>query len=719
MSADTLAPGLRLGDRYTLLAPLGHGGMATVWSAQNESGQRVAVKILTAEFATDQGVVARFFLEARAAGVIAHPGIVRVFDTGQTSWGAPYMVMEELSGLSLSELLAHHWRFTPAQASAVLVPVLDAVAAAHAAGVIHRDLKPGNVFITLTPSPAVKLLDFGISKVRTVDEARLTQTGMVFGTPAYMSPEQLRDSKGALAASDLYSVGAMAFELVTGRLPFLGDNPAVLASNVLTADLPSLRVLRPELPLEWCRLVERALSKDPALRPPRAHVFKEQLETLAPPETSWLFTRTRELSSRTVPAREPARRSNTRVVGPMLSLAQLVDRLDRLGQRVPAPVAVHCVCELLLDPSTPPVLSPAQVAVSVDGHARGEPGAPLKSQRGAKLQSFVAPEAWDGAPSALSLQFSLAAVVVHALTGHAPFEADSAPALRAQLEKGLVVALPEGLPPALTATLARMLAVDPMHRFADGGACADALSAPFRTMPLYARAPEELAALLRSVQQASVMKRAPTRMSAAPERSGISGVGALVVALLALGGGVGISVWRLREAAKSVPVEEVVVEPEQVAPPPVRRLVEEAEPVPAVAGPASDYAVTSEPAGAALWIEGVFRGNAPGALSLPQGKTFTLRLVLPAHEMREVSLTADGSPHPLAVVLKSQKRLGRVRFAIEDHERVWLDGELVAEGQIELPVEAEVPHSLQLEAGGVRGEVQTFSVGAGLVKTLK
>jgi len=104
---------------------------------------------------------------------------------------------------------------------------------------------------------------------------------------------------------------------------------------------------------------------------------------------------------------------------------------------------------------------------------------------------------------------------------------------------------------------------------------------------------------------------------------------------------------------------------------------------------------------------------------LPQGKVFTLRLLLPAHEPREVSLTADGLPHPLVVVLQSQKQLGRVRFAIDDRERAWLDGELVAEGQLELPVEADVPHSLQLEAGGVRGEVQTFSVTSGQLKTLK
>jgi serine/threonine-protein kinase len=690
--------------------------MATVWEAENEAGQRVAIKMLAADFAQNGELVARFFLEARAASFIAHPGIVRVLDTGQTPWGAPFLVMEELVGLSLADLLERHGRFSPAQAVSVLAPILDAVAAAHGAGVIHRDLKPANVFVTLT---AVKLLDFGISKVLASD-ARLTQTGMVFGTPAYMSPEQVRDAKDATPASDVYSVGALAFELLTGAPPFAANNPLALAAKVLSEEAPQLQAVQPELPAALCRIVDRALSKDPALRPPRAHVFKEQLEALVPTDTTWLFSRVRELMSASViavtdqpgpsPRREPGQRGG-------LSLAQLFDRLARSGRRLPAPVAARLAYDLLLDPSTPTTLTPAQVLISPEGRVRAVPGAGLKSQRGARLQSFVAPEAWAGHPSALSLQFSLGAVLFQALTGDAPFEAGDEPGLRARLSGGVTQAtwakMPAELPPSLGPVLERMVAADPLHRYPDAGSCAGELAAPFRASPLFSRSTEELAALSRAALQPPVVTLPPAPPPADPR--GVSGVAALLVALLALAGGIGIGVSRLQQ---NPPVTVAVPTLEETATTPVvpRPLVEDGPTQPL---PPSEYAVTSEPPGAALWVDDEFRGNTPGRLTLPQGRGFQLRLELPAHRRVVVDLDADGAPHPLHLRLVSDKTLGRARFDLSDETRLWLDGVLVAQGRVELPVEANVTHHFQLEVGGVRSPDQLLSVMTAEVKTLR
>lgn len=713
--SDTLAPGLQLDGRYTLRRPLGTGGMATVWEATNEAGQRVAIKILTAGLHDGPEPIARFFLEARAANAIAHPGIVRVLDSGQTPWGAPFLVMEALQGLSLAQLLERHGRFTPAQAASVLVPVLDAVAAAHGAGVIHRDLKPGNVFLTLTPTPAVKLLDFGISKLASAD-ARLTQTGMVFGTPAYMPPEQLRDAKSATPASDLYAVGAMAFELLTGAPPFVADNALALSARVLSEATPSLHTLRPDVPLGWAQLVDAALAKDPSQRPASALRFKQQLEALARPDPAWLFTRVKELADLApAPVKAPPRAA--RAAGPGLSLAVLVDRLARTGQSVPVPVLVRLAYDVLLDPATPPTLGPAQVSIARDGHVHAEPGAPLKSARGNKLVSYVAPEAWDGAPSAASLQFSLAAVLVQALSGAPPFEAEDVAALRARLVSGAPVPLPEGTPAPLAAVLTRMLSVDPRHRYADLGACAAALAAPFRATPLFSRATDELAALVRSAQLTPVMKP-PT--SEPPPASKLNTLQVLAVVVVLLGLSVGWAWWKYQRATaeglEPVLALTPVVEPTVVEAPP--ELVEDAPPP--GPKPSSDYAVTSEPPGAALWVDGQFRGNTPGTLTLPQDGKHALRLELPAHKAIELELKADGEKHPLFLPLTTTSRaLGHVRFDVSDDTRVWLDDALVAEGRLELPVEANVPHHFQLERGGVRSAAQPLQVGVGEVKTLR
>lgn len=210
-----------------------------------------------------------------------------------------------------------------------------------------------------------------------------------------------------------------------------------------------------------------------------------------------------------------------------------------------------------------------------------------------------------------------------------------------------------------------MVAADPLHRYPDAGACAGELAAPFRASPLFSRATEELAALSRAAVLPAVVK-VPVAPAPEPAR-GISGVGALLVAVLALGGGIGIGVWRLRaqqEAVEDPVVTQPAEEPVGVAPGP---LVEARR-------PPSEYAIKSEPPGAALWINHEFRGNAPGQLTLPQGEVFSLHLELPAHKPVDLDVRPDGAPHPFTFTLQSDKTLGGVRFDVSEETRIWLDG---------------------------------------------
>jgi serine/threonine-protein kinase len=226
--------------------------------------------------------------------MIDHPDIVDVLDTGTTAWGAPFMVMEFLQGITLRQLIKRFKQVTLGQAVAAIAPVLDALDAAHEAGIIHRDLKPANIFLAVKPRASVKILDFGISKFQQSDG--MTKTGVTLGTPAYMAPEQVRDSRTAGRQADLYSVGAMLFALLSGRAPFEGDSDLAIVAQVLTETPPPLQLFNSELPDEAYHLVDSLLSKDPKVRPQSAHEVRDALLALAAPDDTWLFSRVRELT---------------------------------------------------------------------------------------------------------------------------------------------------------------------------------------------------------------------------------------------------------------------------------------------------------------------------------------------------------------------------------------------------------------------------------------
>jgi serine/threonine-protein kinase len=230
----------------------------------------------------------RFELEGKAAALIGHPGIVDVFDMGRTDDGAPYMVMEYLQGINLSELKHALGRFTVDATLSTMVPVLEALGAAHQAGVVHRDLKPANIFISVKPQRGIKVLDFGVSKFLNVGQ-RMTVVGTWLGTPAYMAPEQMMDGSTVGPSSDLYSVGAVLYAMLTGHQPFEGGTPQEMMVKALrTAPRPVIS-WRPEVPEGLSRVIDRLLEKSPDARPKSAREVLQDLRAFGPKHTTAIF----------------------------------------------------------------------------------------------------------------------------------------------------------------------------------------------------------------------------------------------------------------------------------------------------------------------------------------------------------------------------------------------------------------------------------------------
>ncbi len=268
-SSNTLV-GAILSRRYRLLSPLGEGGMGLVYAAESlADGRRVAIKILRPEFLGETQVRARFVDEARTCMRLSHPNILRVFEVAEAEDGSPYFVMELLEGAPLNAYMQPGHRLPVPQAVAVMQGVLSGLAAAHAQGVVHRDLKPENVFLVRDPSGQshAKLLDFGIAKVMDVAGGMggKTRTGMLLGTPGYMSPEQIRSSRDTDARSNLWSVGVLLYEMITGRQAFVAPTEFAKLAQVLGAQPEPVAAADPQLaPLQ--PFFDRALQKDRALR---------------------------------------------------------------------------------------------------------------------------------------------------------------------------------------------------------------------------------------------------------------------------------------------------------------------------------------------------------------------------------------------------------------------------------------------------------------------
>ena len=258
-----------LAGKYRVDRVLGEGGMGVVaaaWHKQLE--QRVAIKFLLPEALDSEQTLARFSREARAAVKIRSEHVARVIDVGNLETGAPYMVMEYLEGSDLSARLKSDGPLPIQQAVEFVLHACDAVAEAHGYGIIHRDLKPSNLFVITRPdgTEAVKVLDFGISKTKGAADKGMTSTHQMMGSPFYMSPEQMRSARGVDHRTDIWSLGVILFELLTGTYPFDGDTIPDLFANIINTPARLLRQVRPDAPQGLEAVISRCLQKDPDQR---------------------------------------------------------------------------------------------------------------------------------------------------------------------------------------------------------------------------------------------------------------------------------------------------------------------------------------------------------------------------------------------------------------------------------------------------------------------
>src|SRR6266571_6235326 len=269
--SSTVVPKSLLAGRYCVVHRLASGGMGQVWRAQDKVlGRQVAVKLLRSEFAGDQAFLDRFRIEARRTAALSHPGIASVFDYGEIEEPDPtaYLVMELVEGAPLSAVLARKRRLDPGRVLDVVAQAALALEAAHRAGVVHRDVKPSNLLIR--PDGVVKVTDFGIA--RAIGEMPRSEIGLVVGTAAYLSPEQVA-CRPATPASDVYALGVVAYECLAGRRPFTGEHPIALALAHRRSAPPPLPEDVPDAVQE---LVAWTMSKVPRARPPSAGALGRQ-----------------------------------------------------------------------------------------------------------------------------------------------------------------------------------------------------------------------------------------------------------------------------------------------------------------------------------------------------------------------------------------------------------------------------------------------------------
>jgi len=259
--------GTILNERYQILRLINEGGMAKIYLAKHTVlGREVAIKVLKGGCADDTDVVQRFINEGRAAGTLGHPNIVECTDIGKTPDGKPYLVLELLVGHSLADEIIRSGPFTIGRAAKIASRIADALATAHVSGIVHRDLKSDNVFLARKRGVLdwVKVLDFGVSKFDS--EPVGTQKGSMLGTPDFMAPEQVVDAGAVDQRADVYALGVILYEMLTGRRPFHGIAFPMVLYAIAHEPPPSLESFRKDIPPEIVALVEKAMSKRPEER---------------------------------------------------------------------------------------------------------------------------------------------------------------------------------------------------------------------------------------------------------------------------------------------------------------------------------------------------------------------------------------------------------------------------------------------------------------------
>jgi len=367
--------GKTLAERYELADRIGSGGMGTVWRAHDTLlGRDVAVKLLHEGLASDAAFAERFRREARAAAKLAHPNIAAVYDTGEHD-GIPFIVMELVDGSSLHARIRRDGPLTVRDTVRIARAVLAALGHAHAKGLVHRDMKPGNVLISR--SGDIKVVDFGIAK-GVGEGTSVTRTGALMGTAAYLSPEQV-DGHQATARSDLYALGCLIFAALAAAPPYEGDSAVAVAMRHLRDPIPSIRARRPDVPVALERVVNRALEKDPARRFQSASEMDAALRRISPDsladtaatlvmpaEEATVAVQGTEVIAKTAPPRRGPPRS-ARLIGALAALlfaaaavwllvAYISNRPTQLETPLPAQSATPALTPA---PATPPRTTPA------------------------------------------------------------------------------------------------------------------------------------------------------------------------------------------------------------------------------------------------------------------------------------------------------------------------------------------------------------------------
>jgi serine/threonine protein kinase len=375
------APGDVFSERFRVVRRLAGGGVGNVYEAVNVwTTRRVALKVLRPERADNTVLIRRFQIEAEAATRVAHPNVVAVIDMGRDlRTGVLYLVQEYLEGRDLYDAMMQRSRYAPAEAMAIMAPVMRALQAAHEKSVLHRDLKPENIFLAQGPGGEVvpKVIDFGLARML-VGSLRVTEMGVVNGTPAYMSPEQACGDADLDARTDVWSAGVIWYELLAGRQPFYSESLKALFQSILHEEPAALDQVSPEVPPALARVVHRALAKERERRFESMACFLDALEATLPssapakpaPRAVRLDSEP-DVAARVTPARtrtplppRPDLRLAVPLVGALL-LAPLVWAAAR-RQADPAPVAAPRAAPHPAAPVAAPPSAPDAAAMATD-----------------------------------------------------------------------------------------------------------------------------------------------------------------------------------------------------------------------------------------------------------------------------------------------------------------------------------------------------------------